>query len=573
MESEADYYFNGESNEELNLSRLRGREFENVTIENVDSSDSTKTFERLTCKKLIIENCKFRNLRIQDCTIGNLEIRNVFTNSHISIVGYNIGHISNVFFNEVNALEIGLLCKLSSLSVYNTESENFNVIFLGQQDPNSYDLYFQENLFKKFSIKKADFKTDINFLTNKIVDFNVSHMKSVHVKFQTDVQIKKMTFNSCEQLEISNLYNIESNLLSFQDSKINHIEPYYDEGEDNFLPDKHIGEVVFNNCFIEKKVELSVIKATKIALANCNFDGLLHIKSVYKNVHVTPTMVVIEGKNLGKLLIEHINFDLKFVDNNSADVTIKNSGLKSIEFVDFVNQGDIKFINSSCSKKIFRNTADTYNSLIAKNSILDNINFHFFNLNEFKYIHLISTNISGLKLFHYPTNLISYQENLEVHPSIQEEYDFNLNARFSYNQLRLLAQRNGDTDVAVYYKSMEDSFLLKTKNDFWDRAVLVLNGWSNNHGSNWGRGVIFTLLSGFVSFLWYKISLGNLSFCILEELSDYIVYIISYPKLTLDNYQANQSGWNTSLARCFGLIFMGYGIYQTIVSFRKYGRS
>ncbi len=131
----------------------------------------------------------------------------------------------------------------------------------------------------------------------------------------------------------------------------------------------------------------------------------------------------------------------------------------------------------------------------------------------------------------------------------------------------------------------------KFLNDFWDKAILGLNKWSNNHGTSPGRAFLFTAGVGLVFFnlsllciskLDYTFcldisicdkSICDMSFCdieiIINGLKDFLNfmnpthgfdYIGDEVKLTTGFYI-----WDS-----IGRVFVGYGIYQFVQAFRKF---
>jgi len=85
-------------------------------------------------------------------------------------------------------------------------------------------------------------------------------------------------------------------------------------------------------------------------------------------------------------------------------------------------------------------------------------------------------------------------------------------------------------------------------------------------------GVIFTLVVALLFFLVYVKSL-NIALSIDHLFKDYILFITSFPKLSLDKYSTFNSIWYVSLIIWLSRIFITYGIYQTVAAFRKYGKT
>jgi len=123
---------------------------------------------------------------------------------------------------------------------------------------------------------------------------------------------------------------------------------------------------------------------------------------------------------------------------------------------------------------------------------------------------------------------------------------------------------------------------LNIKSKRWDFVLLKLNRISNKHGLSWSRGVLFTLSCGIIFFAAYIFSLNSLPFkwgwqnfnSFYSASGIIIKYFIRFLIIThdLDFMQNYQPTALSFLIDFLGKVFIGYGIYQTIQAFRKYGK-
>ena len=115
-----------------------------------------------------------------------------------------------------------------------------------------------------------------------------------------------------------------------------------------------------------------------------------------------------------------------------------------------------------------------------------------------------------------------------------------------------------------------------------DLSMLYLNKWSNNYGRSWIRGTFFTLLTGMIVFgalssntnLIFKFEKAGVE----NFIHDFIKIINILDLKPFDNENENSlfsenKDWIFYLILFIGRIFIGYGYYQTIQAFRKYGKS
>lgn len=561
------------SDDPRKLFKLDGTQRERVIIKDIDFSQGVRIYN-LTCDELIIENCIFKHyLRLEHCKILSLAIQNSNFEDVLSIGRES--QIEQIYLNKVNiSKSLNSYCRFTRFNCYELNTKELKLLNREGGDGQNLEeiyIYLQDNNIEKTNISVDDRDIEVEVKNNTLKTFLIKETKQLSFIIKDSNKLDLVTFNDINIVQFNGLYESPIGKLELIGCGISQFTDYGERGYDDYFEENKIGEVYLNSCITVKKISLEIPRPLKLHIEECKFDKPLLISSVFKDIHVTPTNLIIGDKNSGDILIEHINVNLNFSGTNFSNITVKGSGINALEFETFANHGKINFIDSKTALQEFIEANKHSNYLTAKDSILDQINFHFFDLNKFKHIQFINTNILGMQLFHYPVRLVNYSENLNILPCLDDERDFNINAKFTYNQFRLLAERNGDTDKSVEYRSLELNYLRRTKSNVADRMLLLLNEVSNWHGRNWLLGVFFTLIAGIISFAAYKASLRIFVFCDFNWPADYIRYIATYPKLQLDGYDAN-ANFLTDLARIFGVIFMGYGIFQTISAFRKYSK-
>lgn len=126
------------------------------------------------------------------------------------------------------------------------------------------------------------------------------------------------------------------------------------------------------------------------------------------------------------------------------------------------------------------------------------------------------------------------------------------------------------------------SFIFLFLFDFRDKVLLFLNKISNNFGTNWMAGVNFTIFIGLFTLLpivwviYFKYNyilyfdpslkgIGNFLYNFGQ-----IINITEWSDIKI--YGEEITGWSY-VWLFIGRIFIGYGYYQTIQAFRKYGKS
>lgn len=112
---------------------------------------------------------------------------------------------------------------------------------------------------------------------------------------------------------------------------------------------------------------------------------------------------------------------------------------------------------------------------------------------------------------------------------------------------------------------------------FGERITLLFNKYSNHFGTSWGLGLIFTLLITLFFYILFLLSLPQkLSFIWTETaISATFKHFVEFLNITnwsIKPFGIENYNW-AYLVLFIGRIFIGYGYYQTIQAFRKYGKN
>lgn len=150
---------------------------------------------------------------------------------------------------------------------------------------------------------------------------------------------------------------------------------------------------------------------------------------------------------------------------------------------------------------------------------------------------------------------------------------------------QLLANQNSidalyfsSLEMKAYADQLRQNIFVDKKSKKWieDFFILKLNWLSNNHGTSWLYGIIFTISIGFLFFYFGLISTENYKFSLTyinyKNFEACFKYFVTFLLPTHDiNYMIDEKPsiffylWDF-----IGRIFVSYGIYQTIQAFRKY---
>lgn len=138
---------------------------------------------------------------------------------------------------------------------------------------------------------------------------------------------------------------------------------------------------------------------------------------------------------------------------------------------------------------------------------------------------------------------------------------------------------NNAIEALEYHKSEMTLYLkeLKSKKKKEERITLWFNKVSNYFGTSWARGLIFTLLATLLFYILFLLSLTHyLAFdCSGVAISATIKHFVEFLNITnwsIKPFGVENYNW-AYLVLFIGRIFIGYGYYQTIQAFRKYGKN
>lgn len=189
-------------------------------------------------------------------------------------------------------------------------------------------------------------------------------------------------------------------------------------------------------------------------------------------------------------------------------------------------------------------------------------------------------NFRRAKIGHINIRDITFEESVSL-----EGVAVNSGSREAMRTLKDLAYKNNNKIAALdfYQKEMTslESELKSEKGLSAEKFVLFMNRISNNHGVSWTRSLLFTFSIALTFFLLFILFLkepyysfewkGITEFIKVHEITFryFVEFINPTHKMTfMDEFSPN--GWSF-VFDLIGRISIGYGIYQTLSSFRKFG--
>jgi hypothetical protein len=134
--------------------------------------------------------------------------------------------------------------------------------------------------------------------------------------------------------------------------------------------------------------------------------------------------------------------------------------------------------------------------------------------------------------------------------------------------------------IIISQKSFQDLLGRRDTMKLADWMIVKLNKYSNNYGLDWGRSILFTIIVGFIFFIFYVPSLEGISvgwggwqnyFLVVKSTMKFFPQFLyaAHDFELIKGYESTGLSYSVDI---LSRIFIGFGYYQTIQAFRKYGR-
>lgn len=318
--------------------------------------------------------------------------------------------------------------------------------------------------------------------------------------------------------------------------------------------------------------DFSFTKNTSKATKAKRFSSL---NASFKNSHLHNA--IFSETNFG----EEVRFDRMILTSN---ISLGKANFDNCTFgdayFDFVNFGESAYFSGSTfnsnaqflsCKNIKRGKCTFAGSIFEKNFV--------FNNSEFKELDIHSATFRGRTSF-----VDTKFRKISISQTTFEKTAFfdNINlldlSQCDRKTLRSIKQELQRTENRIDFNKFKgyelDAYLIELGKTKWkDRFILYLNSISSNHGSDWSRGVLFTLGISLIFYTLYFIS----EYYELEVEPSYPSinhFLKGFFKFLIPSYNSpfdqGLGQWFQYFPFIIGKIFITYGIYQTIVSFRKF---
>lgn len=468
------------------------------------------------------------------------------------------------------------------------------------------------------------FENEIFDLKDQIL--NISSLSSQYISFDN------CTFN-CRHLGFKNIHKSELS-LEFKNCTFNCTVNFTNSVFKNllFTNTKFIESLILNSFLESTRVVLNVFEFSNDAntekpkLKTDFYIRNTEIKDTFsfENVnHIEGKFVFLENKlgnkekNKGQFMFTNSTFTNAFFGGNYFNelTTFYNTTFKyDQEYLKFTNAGykHTRFHNNTFEKVNFSNSTfiekcdfDKCDFLSTTwfeecksltNSHLKFIacefkGFSLFNKCEINLLNIrrctfdksssfADAEFNTLKLFEVKFAGGAYFDEMKINKVLDKSYLKDKSSISEWKKtLRAIKQESQKTENRIDFNNYRNYELaahykeLSFKKNFKDASILWATKWSSNFG-NWFWSLCFTLLSGFI---WYSIlyRIENGGAYNPDQLENYFISLFRFflitdfysPFETGRTYLSNIGSW---IPFIFGKIFIAFGIYEMIQSFRKF---
>jgi len=473
----------------------------------------------------------------------------------------NACNIINVIRKEDNTL-IEIRCKFDISQI--------------SQNMTFENITFKRNIFST----NSDIKHSIIF---KECTFE-NQVKFINTKFKNFLSFEECTFNNDFLIQNCSLNNFNFTRCCFGKENSN-TDPSYVLENCAINEDSDFSESIFNS-----KVNFhKVIFKRKSSFSNTSFNKLVDF---FKSEFHKPTLFYktdfFDRAFIGNVTFnDGVNFLYTRVSVNtiiSFESSIFKNGI-DISRANFlcpvqfwgISGFDLRNIDKILDCNIYRNVKENEDHIIVCKRIRESFRHikNSFRL-EGNNIEALSFQRYEMMIYERELKIINKQKNqISLRKILLKKYKIIKNSICTIfnNKYRKFKESEDNNNINSTKIALKDILYINENS-----IALKLNRYSNNYGTSWKRGIIFTVATSLISYIILLSSYNEkLNFNPYE-----IEPILNFTKYWLQLF--NIANWKISPFGCtetplaYIILFIcriviGYGIYQTVQAFRKYGKN
>jgi hypothetical protein len=405
--------------------------------------------------------------------------------------------------------------------------------------------------------------------------------------------------------------------LDFKDCKFNNEVRFYES---------YFQNITFINCEILELIKITDCNVNKIILDKINIDLKLNENEnktliILDHNILNIRLKLIDVKNINEVRLTKLEVlgKLKFQNCQLGKIELTFSKFKNdFEFLDVNLLSESKFLNNIFNKTDYNNTdfglsAKFKNNDFEGTTLFENtknldktsltfksckfIKYAYFNNSKIKHLSFDTTKFIEFSSFQDTVfETINIDRTVFDSPAFFDDIEIIKFSKCNKRTLRNIKQQLLRADNKIDYNNFRahelNSYREELKKNIKlnpkanrkklrrDLSILRINSFYSNNGADWVKAFKRTL---FVSFLFYsifyiihnfdrQIDLGRAS-----GYSEYFIGLFRYflltdfhnPLVNTREYLTNMLEW---IPFILGKIFIGIGIYEILISFRKFKR-
>lgn len=473
------------------------------------------------------------------------------------------------------------------------QTNNHSTIYASGKDIDFNSFSTQFNSKVTWVVQNTEFKELSLNLSLTEIKFENCSFEKLTIKLNTKSNVSFS--NKC-------VISSELNINSIQDTSSIHI----DDSNINYLL-------------------LSDSSLSRLKISSNSIVDLLHISTIHRKA--INTLCITSGSFIKRAVLSNLRID--YLDLNEA--TLRKITFENVHFSNVLDITELSNSRISCKNCLINDKIETvfinsstelylefYNLVVSNNGIIfrfqnnkscETIFKHCFINSHIKFITPHESNLPNINIFDSvfkelvifehtsPTNLqfqnTIFQNGILIPLDLPKKVKVKSIVKTHSSVWCILknqALERNDKITALSYRKYEMlSFteeLNWTKKNISEKIVLYLNRLSNNHGLSWTRGIAFTLIVWL--FFYSSFSWASNGFIITSEFETMIfaqkefwanaINFLWLPQglVELTKGLLNSVNWLhffiMILSFILGKVFIAYGIYQLVASFRKYGK-
>ena len=605
-------------NEELfNIIELLRKEYNNETF--VITQNINITNEKIN-KEINFSNCIFQeNVNLSNCIFQeNVNLSNCifYKNSTFSYIKNKQGEIianATIFQKEVNFFRANFKESVNFSGCNFNLKANFSETIFGikKENNNSYESSSEVNFLienakfqKEVDFSKAifydaiyfsgtDFCTDIKDYAKESINFeNAQFRKKVrfhHCKFHNTVPFENTLFNKLVDFYSAHFHKAQQfHFTDFLDRAI-FSNTEFDE-EVQFLHCKVTKDsyVRFESAIFNKGLDISRSNFNdKVNFWNIEIkEGDIFTSSKYADDFEVHKNEINPEKNIPSVY-KQLRETYRIIKDNLYK---QNNKIEGGNFYKKEMNIYLKELNNTIKDKKRKEKSDSTKKKVGSNPFIV-LGFYLSGIFTSLYLFLYSVNFNdkhcyaSFVCFFVPFIVFAYNK---------------WNTKVPINKLHkvrkfwcyfFLSLYIGIYLLTLYYFPMYFSTIFIFEYSFLfiivllsylfldnDRILLYFNKYSNNFGTNWALGVIFTIVSSLVTYILILQQIFNeLEFQLnLVGIGNFLRGLVNVLNVTewrtVQFFEETPTNWQYIIL-FIGRILVAYGIYQTIQAFRKFGKS